>query len=81
MVIIRITSYNVCYTKLLRYLLRVFEQNAKIILILEEDYKVKKKLVSMLLCTTMVVSLLVGCGSKTEEAAPAEEAATSYNFV
>ena len=28
----------------------------------------------MLLCTTMVATLLVGCGSKTEEAAPAAEA-------
>ncbi|MDD3416526.1 MAG: extracellular solute-binding protein, partial [Lachnospiraceae bacterium] len=41
----------------------------------------KKKLVSILLCTTMVASMLVGCGSSTatEETAPAEattEAAT-----
>ena len=71
--------YNVLYNELAKTF-KVFAQGIwaerKIILILEEDYKVKKKLVSMLLCTTMVVSLLVGCGSKTEEAAPAEEAAT-----
>ena len=38
----------------------------------------KKKLLSALLCATMVASLLAGCGSTaaTESAAPAEEAAT-----
>lgn len=34
----------------------------------------KKKLLSVLLCTAMVSTLLAGCGSKTEEAAPAAEA-------
>ena len=34
----------------------------------------KKKLLSVLLCTAMISTLLVGCGSKTEEAAPAEAA-------
>ena len=34
----------------------------------------KKKLLSVLLSTAMVASLLVGCGSSSEEAAPAEEA-------
>ncbi|MDD3659726.1 MAG: BMP family ABC transporter substrate-binding protein [Lachnospiraceae bacterium] len=36
----------------------------------------KKKLLSVLLSAAMVATLLTGCGSKTEEAAPAEEAVT-----
>ncbi len=36
----------------------------------------KKKLLSMILATTMVASVLVGCGGSAETAAPAEEAAT-----
>jgi raffinose/stachyose/melibiose transport system substrate-binding protein len=39
--------------------------------------KVKKKLLSVLLTTAMVASLLAGCGAKTEEAAPVEEAAAT----
>ena len=35
----------------------------------------KKKLVSMLLCTTMVASMLVGCGSSATTEAPASEPA------
>ena len=34
----------------------------------------KKKLLSVVLSTAMVASLLVGCGSKTEEAPAADEA-------
>ena len=34
----------------------------------------KKKLLSALLCVAMVASLVIGCGSKEEAAAPAEEA-------
>ena len=52
----------------------------------------KKKLISLLLCVTMVASMAIGCGSKeepaaeapaaTEEAeAPAEEAGTSNNYI
>ena len=36
----------------------------------------KKKLLSALLCTAMVASMLVGCGGKEEEAAPAEKEGT-----
>ena len=36
----------------------------------------KKKLLSVLLSTAMVASLLVGCGSSSEEAAPAETETT-----
>ena len=35
----------------------------------------KSKILSVLLCASMVAAMLVGCGSKTEEA-PAAEAAT-----
>lgn len=50
----------------------------------------RKKLLSMLLATTMVVGVLTGCGSsttsapaetKTEDAAPAEEAASADGSV
>ena len=36
----------------------------------------KKKALSMLLCAAMVGTMFVGCGSSSEEAAPAEEATT-----
>lgn len=36
----------------------------------------KRKLLSAILCVAMVATMLVGCGSKTEEAAPADAAAT-----
>ena len=36
----------------------------------------KKKLLSVVLSTAMVASLLVGCGSKTEEAPAADDATT-----
>lgn len=41
----------------------------------KEDKILKKKLVSMLLCTAMAVSALAGCGSSASTEAPASEAA------
>ena len=37
----------------------------------------KRKLISAVLCVAMVATMLVGCGSKTEEAAAPADAATT----